>query len=45
MYGGLAAELGRVGDWLLVNRLSLDRDKTSNMIAANRRFGEKELTS
>ena len=39
----LAAELERVGNWLPVNRISLNIDKTRYMIVSNKRFAEKEL--
>ena len=36
MYDVLKAEFVLIGEWLLVNRLSLNIDKTSYLIATNR---------
>ena len=43
MYDVLATELLKVCEWLHANRLSLNMDKTSYMIVANRKFDEKKL--
>ena len=45
IYEILEVELVQVGYWLIANRLSLNIDKTSYMIVANKRLTEKELVS
>ena len=43
IYDILETELGRVSQWLHVNRLSLNIDKTNYMIITNKKIDEKEL--
>ena len=43
IYINLATELKRVGQWVQVNRLSLNIDKTNYMIISNRKYNVKDL--
>ena len=43
MHDFLTAELVQVSEWLHTTRLSLNIDRTSYMMASNKKFAEKEL--